>query len=352
MGGGGGSQTVNVEAITPAAAEVFGQAWHTQPADPNSYTEKWFSLQDREINAWEVLAGIIGTVGIIQQYNLNQRQVDLQERAVDQAQEYLELAQDNYNNISVPTFERMRDFFDNCGLASWKTHVENFLDLADDDVTYDPKYDLAEGRAISTVQAQFDKARTLRGRMRGRFRTGKCCAEDTMFAIASAQAKVAAANVAYRYEDQKAFEVDQWYWQKQTAGGQLAMNGLANAVSGLNGGAGVATTGLGAIAEGTRSLTAASAGAADAIGNLASFWGNISNGAFGILGYGMGRDSAAGGVFSGFTQAGGGGGGTPHVMRAGQGGKLGGAGLTDPTVAAPYRNANGQIMGWPSTVAG
>lgn len=338
--GSGAGQSINIEAMDASAAKVFGQSWHIDGMNGGSYAAKWIETQNRGLGIWEVLAGLIGVWALTKQYQQLERQVDLQERAVDQAAEYLDIAKRNYNEISVPTFERVRDFFDYAH-GNWRPRIDEFLRDAFSKKEYAPEHDLARGRAMSTVTAQFDNARKMRDRLRGRYRVGQCCADAARFSIAAAEARIAAANVGYRYEDQKAFEIDQWYWNRETAGSQLAMNGLANTVSGINGGAGVATGGLGAIGEGTRSLSAAASSAADSMNNMASFWGNISNGAFGLAGYGIGRGQSGGMWQVTSQQQGGGGGMAPYTMGQPQ---LMGAGYGQVGSTGAHMGMNHQTM--------
>ena len=271
-GGGGGGASGDVD------------AWNQKALNGASWGALDLQIKSREVTWRSVLAGLVGAYSVVRQYQLNKRMVDLQERSVKVAEEYLKLAQRAYDEISLPTFNRLRDHFD-YARDKWRPRLDEFMAEAFRLKEYRPQYAIAQGRAMSTVQSEFDKARKMRQRSRGRYEIGRACHEDILFAIAGAQARVAAADAAFRYEDTKKLKLDEWYWQRQSAGADAAANGLANAISGLNGAVAGVASGLSAISTGVARVAQAANQAEGAYGNMRDYWGTIGNGAFGMGGW-------------------------------------------------------------------
>lgn len=245
-------------------------------------------------NTWQAtLAGIIGTVGVIQQALLLERQVDLQERTVDQAQEYLDLTERSYEEVTLNAyncqkelFTRYRDTFADC--------AEEFLTETKRLAAYTPAYDLQEGRAVSSVQRNIDRAEKRRKRQRGKYSTGACCHEGIWFSMEAARLSTDAANHAYRYEDDRKLRLDEWYFQRQSIGAQLVENMRAHVISGVNSGTTNVANGLNAIGNGVQALRASTSDLAGGIRDQASFFGSVANGAFRFAGFNNGFQSAAG----------------------------------------------------------
>lgn len=262
-----------------------------------------------------LLLGLIGIYGVIRQQQALEDQIDLQERVVDQADDYLDLAERNYNEvtranyeeivrptfeqITVPAFECQKDLFNRYDLDMRDFEIRFLDDAYCLPKTYDPDFCASQGRAMSTTQAQFDRARQDVARRRGKFASGRCCSEEVSFSIAAASARVAAANASYRDEVRLKFEIDQWYFRRRAAAAEFAANARAQVISGVNGGIAAVNSGLSALAQGVSAatsavgavggavsgLTSAAGGLASAFGAQGSSFASISNGAFSFLGY-------------------------------------------------------------------
>lgn len=235
-----------------------------------------------------VLAGLIGTYGLIKQYELQKEGMKLAERGVNQAEEYLTLAKANYNTIALPAFTRQRDLFDRY-LNQFSGYEGTYLEDAFRLKEYCPDYALQEGRALGRVQAQFDKAALQKRRQTGKYNCGRACHDATMNSIMLALARVDAANHAYRYEEEKKQRLDEWYWKRRSDGARIVDSMAGRVVSGINGGVAGATGALNGIGNASNSLRMAGTQALAAYDNSSDFWGSISNGAFRFAGYGAGR---------------------------------------------------------------
>lgn len=272
-----------------------GDAWITTSMAANSYGSRTADAQDRQVTWQSVLAGIVGTYGVIRNYELQKRMVDLHQRSVDQAEEYLTLAKRHYDEIAVPTFDRVRDHFDFVR-DNWRPKLTLYIDEGLRLKEYTPDYTSQMGRFMSVAQAEMDKARRMRTRMQSRFETGRACYEDALFAIRGAELRTAAASAGYRYEDAKKIEMDKWFWQRWSNVAELVSSAIANAISGLNQSTAVATTSLsqigGAVGRGRDAL----AGLSGATESLAGFWGTQANSS--IRGYyaNQGRELMATGI--------------------------------------------------------
>jgi hypothetical protein len=243
-----------------------------------------------------VLAGLIGTYGLIKQYELQKEQIKLAERGVNQAEGYLSLAQSNYNTIALPAFTRQRDLFDRY-LNQFSGYETTYLEDAFRLKEYCPDYALQEGRALGRVQAQFDKAALQRQRQTGKYACGRACHDNLVNSITLALARVDAANHAYRYEEDKKRVLDEWYWKRRSDGARIVDSMAGRVVSGLSGGVAGATGALNGIGTASNSLRLAGQQATAAYDNSSDFWGSISNGAFRMAGYGVGRWGSS--MFSG-----------------------------------------------------
>jgi hypothetical protein len=266
----------------------------------------------------QTLMGIIGVYGFIRQAQLLERQTDLQEKVVEQGQDYLELAERTFEEVTLDAyrcqkslFQRFRDMFQRC--------ESEFLEESKRLVEYEPKYKLQEGRALSSVQSAMDRARKRRSRQRGKYATGQCCHEEIWFAMETARLEVDAVNHAYRYEDDKKIRLDDWYWARQSTGAQLVENMRAQVINAVNGGVSNVSGGLASIGGALGELRLGTAGLSGAIRDQASFFGTLSNGAFRAAGFGQGQQAGAqfgpsstwfgqgngpGGLFSGSQQVG------------------------------------------------
>lgn len=317
-------------------------------------------------NARNLLLGLVGVYGVIRQQQALEDQIDLQERVVDQADDYLSLATRNYDEvtkanyeevvrptfeqITVPAFECQKDLF-NRYEGDMRGYELRFLDDAFcEPKLYEPDFCAAQGRAMSTTQAQFDRARQDARRRRGKYASGACCSEEISFSIAAATARVGAANAAYRDEVRLKLELDQWYFRRRAAAAEFAANTRAQVISGVNGGIAAVNSGLsalnqsvsgagaaiGAVGGAVNGLTSAARGLGDAFGAQGSAFASLSNGAFSFLGY---QTTQQGGAFQGLGTVGGFGFNQSPVTapQAGQ--------FVNPGTYAPFESSNGGVLG-------
>lgn len=235
--------------------------------------------------AQTVLGGLIGTYGLIKQNELANKYFDLAREQVDQAQEIVDLSKNNYNQISLPTFTCQKSLFDRYKAEFMGFEGQYLADAFKYD-EFAPDYLTQEGRAVANVGAQFDRAQLNRRRSTGKYNSGRSCSDATQFAIEQAKARTAASDFAYRFEEQRKFRFDQWYWSRRSAGASYVDGMRAHVISGVNGGASVANSGFG-------NIIAASGGRANAfqaIESAVSFKGNIfgSIANFGFQNFGQG----------------------------------------------------------------
>ena len=288
-GGGGGSATVNVEPISKEAAECWGVEAvkeHNQAQSPVT-------------TAMAALLGVIGTVGLFRQYAALDRSLDLAERGVAVAEDYYRLSLRNYEEIAIRAFDCQKEIFDEY-TGQFQDFGRKFVECASTAdytcIEYAPDYALYEGRAIAGVGEQFSRMRARRQRQRQKYATGLCCHENLMLDISQAAATNEAINRGYRYEDQRRLQYDQWYWQRYVQAAEFVSNMRAHAISGVNGGVANATGALSGIGQAVGQIGSQTANQQRALENMASFWGSISNGAFGLMGSLMGFNSIGGGT--------------------------------------------------------
>lgn len=265
-------------------------AWVTQPMSPGSYAQVTAAAQSTQVTWQAVLAGLVGTYALVKQYDLQRRIVDLYERGVNQAEEYLTLAKRNYNEITVPAFTRQRANYDYV-VSNWRPKLNNYITEAMRLKAYTPDYATQMGRAMSTTQAEFAKARRLRALTRGRFELGRACYEDALFSIRGAEARVAAASAAMRYEDIKRVELDKWYWTRWSNAAEAMGSALANASSGLNSGVSLASTSINSIGAAVQRSGTALAGLGGAEGEMGGFYKAASGQLSQALGYNQMRSA-------------------------------------------------------------
>lgn len=258
--------------------------WETQQND-------WQAIATQKTNWQQVLAGLTGIYGLIKQHGIIKEYLKLAKEQVAQAERYLKLAESHYNEVALPTYKCQKELFTRY-LGQFGGYETKFIAEAFRLCEYCPDYKLQEGRAIATVQAQFDRAQQQRRRQVGKYNTGRACHDATQFAISGALAKVAAVNHAYRFEENRKFKIDQWYWQRKLAGASFVADMRGNVISGLNGGASVATSALGGIASALSARGSAVDGAGSGYGALASFYGGLAQTGFTTMGYGIGRNAA------------------------------------------------------------
>lgn len=254
----------------------------------NKYRTDYLIPRDR----WQsALALLVGVYSLIKQHQIMKEYLNLAKDQVKQAERYLKLAEDHYATISVPTFKCQKKLFERY-LTEFSGRENAYLEEAFRLKEYTPEYKLQEGRALATVQMMFDKAALQRRRQIGKYNVGRACHDNTYFAVTMAQAKVAAANHGYRFEEARKFKLDQWYWARQSAGIGIVDSMAGRVVSGLNGGAAVATSGLNAVGGAYGIAQNAFKFVENGYTNLANFWGSVANTAFQYAGYQQGRSQA------------------------------------------------------------
>lgn len=251
------------------------------------------SRKDTELGIWGTFVNLLGVYAVTQQYDLLERQTDLNERTVDYAERYLELAEDNYQDITLDAYQRQSDLYDRF-TTLFQGFEQTFLDAASPLREYTPDYATQQGRATAGVGQQFSMIRQRRARQRSRYAAGECCHESLMLDIAQAQAMGDAMNRGYRYEDEKKYRMDEWYWQRFSQAMQMVENMRAGVITGLNGGVANATGAVGAIGSAIGQLSNAVRGASSAMQDQASFFGTLANGAFQYSGFQAGRGSVQG----------------------------------------------------------
>lgn len=284
----GGGSSITVESISVDAAKVYG--YDAYAAMAAAYT----AAQSQQYTWQSALAGIIGTYGYIKQAELLERQTDQQDELVAQGERYLELAERTFEEVTLDAYGLQKNLF----LRYRDQFAPKEVDYLDEALRlreYDPDYALQEGRAISSVQANIDRARLKRARQRPRYATGACCYEDTWFAIEGARLTTDAANRGYRFEEDRKFRLDQWYWTRWTAGAQLVENMRAHVISGVNSGVANVSGGLGQIGSAVGQLGNLVQSQGAALRDQASFFGTLANGAFRFSGYSFGMGAGMAG---------------------------------------------------------
>lgn len=248
----------------------------------------------------QLLSTIIGIYAYVKQWEAIKEQIKIAQRYVAIAERYLSLAEDNYHNIAVPTWERQRDLFDR-----YKTdfaHRENeYVAEAFRLKEYQPDHKLWEGRALGMVQSRFDRSIQQRMRQIGKYNRGRACHESLQFAIMRGLATVDAMNHGFRYEEEKKRFLDQWFWQRQTAGVKVVETMRGHVISGINGGVAGANSAMQVVGSSVRNLGSATEMLMGAWANMADFWGGIGNSAMQMAGYGQGRSLGMPFGFSGNT---------------------------------------------------
>ena len=300
-------QSLSIATDNPDVANLYNECLETLCENNTLWTQ-----------AQTALLAAIGIYGVIRQQEALEDQIALQERVVNQADAYLGLATRNYEEVVLPTFERVtlpaferiakpafdcqKDLFER-----YKRELKPYELLFAEDAyklpcEYDPEYDAAQGRAMAVVTAQFDRARRAADRARGKYATGRCCAETVMFNIEAAKARARAANEGYRFERTLKVELDKWYFQRRASAAELAAAARAHVISGVNGGVAGVNAAISVINSGLNAVTSSLSGVGSALSGVqgsasalgaaysqqASFFGNLSNGAFQLAGYQLG----------------------------------------------------------------
>lgn len=251
------------------------------------------------MSARAVLANVVGTYGIIKQYEYQKDQLDLARQTADQAQAYLDLANDQYNNIALPAFSRMLALLDRFN-ANFSGYYSQYLTEAFRQQEYTPDYAVQQGRAMSSVQAKIDRAALAKRRATGRYATGRRCADNLQFAIMGAQARVDACRAGYQFEDLRKRKMDSWLFSKWADGAGILGTIATHAVSGLNGGVALTSNALDGVGKATDTVSHSIDNQLTALGNLGDKWGGLANGAFQFAGYSAFRAPAQAAATSGW----------------------------------------------------
>ena len=233
--------------------------------------------------ALAVLAGVIGTWGIIEQYKIQKKMVELAEHAADRADKFLVLAKGKYNTIDLPTFTKMQSLYDR--YAGKQPFETEYLNCAFALKGWCADFCLAEGRAVMGVQRIFDQSMQARRRSYSRYDSGRACHDMTYFMMKLATAKSDAAMRGYNAERAKKLEMDKWYWDRWRDGANYLLSLGNRAVNAITGGAAGLAHGINDLGKAVAGGTDAAADRASALANQAQFWGNVASG--GLNGFGQ-----------------------------------------------------------------
>lgn len=236
--------------------------------------------------AMAILADVVGTYGIIEQWKIQKRMVELAERSKDRADKFLAQVKVKYTDIDLPVWQRTADLYDR---YATKWPIETcYLNEAFALKGYCPDYCLAEGRAVQSVQRQFDLAYQAKRRSLSRYDTGRACHDLTHFMTSLVAAKTNAAMQARVVEQEKKLLHDKWYWERfraaadyLTAMGNRSVNALTGGASGLAHGMSSINRSVDLADDGNQSR-------ASALANSAQFWGNVAEGGLGGFGTAVG----------------------------------------------------------------
>lgn len=291
-----------VAAGTGPAATAAAYTAQVQSIVACNYLENYYKPN----NTWQqALAGLIGAYSIVRQYQIMKEYLNLAKKQVEQADRMTVLAEKNYEEIAKKAFDCNKMLFDRYKDQFADYERRYLLDAFKDDC-YTPDYALQRGRAIAPVHAAFDAAAKMRSRSRGKYNAGRACHDATFFAIEMAKTRVAAADHAYRFEEERQWRFTQWYWQRKTQGIGYVGDMASKVITGVNGGANVAMAGFGNISAALDSRSRAIAGLDAPFSNLGNFYGGIAQQAFNYIGYQQGRQMASpfGQSYIGYQQGG------------------------------------------------
>lgn len=231
----------------------------------------------------EALLFAMGTYGVIKQWESLDEQIKLNERGVDQAQEYLELAQKNYEEITVRAFDCNKklfdDYYEDCGPCE-----ATFKERAFEKYGFEPDHETSLSRAVSSARQAFTSSTKSQKRATSRFAVGMREELNHRRDVRQALAESHAVNIAYRFEDERHLTWDSYYWKRNQAGAAFCENMRAHVISGVNQGTANATGGIQGVGGGVGAINNAIANASGALTNMATFYGGLASDAFGFLG--------------------------------------------------------------------
>ena len=262
------------------------------------------------LDAATIATSLFGIYGIIKQHELLRDQQKLAERMVNLSEDYYRLALQNYNCIVKQTYNCTKDYFDRY-LNKFSGYECDFVSEAFGKQEYEAEYCAQQGRAMSTVQSNFDHARKQIERSLGKYQVGRSCYVRTNMAISAAKAKTEAANIAYRYEDAKVLQREQWNWKCKQDGINVVGQICNKAMSSLTGAAQVGVAGINASTNALDAFLGSYGQFANAYGQAADFWGGLGRDSLqtsGYLGFDRGAfqsqfNSTFGGQFGNFSGA-------------------------------------------------
>lgn len=233
--------------------------------------------------AFAVLSATIGTWGLIEQYKIQKRMVELAEASSERADKFLALAKSKYNDIDLPTYNKMAALYDR--YKSEQPFETEFLNCAFALKGWAADFCLVEGRAVLSVQRIFDMSLQSKRRALGRYDTGRACHDLTYFSGQLAIAKTNAATKAYNDERKRKLDMDKWYWDRWKDGANYLLSLGNRAVNAITGGTAGLAHGINDLGKAVTNSSEAASGQAGALANSAQFWGNVASG--GLNGFGQ-----------------------------------------------------------------
>lgn len=211
-------------------------------------------------------------------------------KAADAAMRQVELAERNYNEVILPTWERMRDYYDRY-VVSFSPYEATYLAQAQSLIFYTPDFSTQESRAVAGVSSRFSRTRQRRNRLRLKYNYGLCCHENLLLDMAEARAMVDMANQGYRYEVERKQRLDEWYWARQSQGAAMVEAMRAHAMSGANRSVVSATSGVSAAAQAAQGVTSAANAQMGAMEHISNQFSSVFNGASAYSGFMQGFGS-------------------------------------------------------------
>ena len=230
--------------------------------------------------AFKAIGGIFSVVGQFAMVGAANRMATVAERSVV-------LAERNYNEVTVPSWAKLRDYYDRYN-ANFSGYESTYLAQAQAFITYTPDFAAQQSRATAGVVARCSNVRQRRKRMRTKYGYGLCCHENLLLDINEAAAIVEAVNQGYRFESDRKQHMDEWYWARQSQGMAMVESMRAHAISGLNQGSAQAAAGVSATAAAARSAAAAGQAQMNAWSDFSSWGASMANGAAQYMGFNQG----------------------------------------------------------------
>lgn len=162
-------------------------------------------------------------LGAYKQYKLYDQQGDLAEAQMRMVDQQKELLLDQYNSITKPLYEKATDKHYGYYWSWGKGLIEKIAECGSKICEYKPDASIAN-RAMAQVTTGMNQIRLRASRSKGMYQSGKCSAITVQLAAIEAQLRTDAYSMAYRYEDTKKLQWDQFYWNKNLGTAQIAQN--------------------------------------------------------------------------------------------------------------------------------